>query len=208
MNKDSTMQITADMIKALRAETNAGVLDCRKALQESNGDFQKAVEWLREKGMATAANRADRQASNGLIEMYSHGGGRVGVMVEVNCETDFVARSEQFRTLAHEIALQIAANSPRYIKPEDIPAAELEREAEKARARGKEEGKPDAVIDKIVEGYLDKFKDEVCLLRQTYIRDENVTVEKLIMQNVAAIGENVVVRRFQRWELGESTAAA
>ena len=208
MNKDSTMQITADMIKALRAETGAGVLDCRKALQESNGDFQKAVEWLREKGMATAANRADRQASNGLIEMYSHGGGRVGVMVEVNCETDFVARSEQFRTLAHEIALQIAANSPRYIKPEDIPAAELEQEAEKARARGKEEGKPAAVIDKIVEGYLDKFKDEVCLLRQTYIRDENVTVEKLIMQNVAAIGENVVVRRFQRWELGESTAAA
>ncbi len=201
------MQITADMIKALRAETNAGVLDCRKALQESNGDFQKALEWLREKGMATAASRADRQASNGMIEMYSHGGGRVGVMVEVNCETDFVARSEQFRTLAHEIALQIAASSPRYIKPEDIPAAELEHEAAKARARGKEEGKPDTVIDKIVEGYLDKFKDEVCLLRQTYIRDENTTVEKLIMQNVAAIGENVVVRRFQRWELGESTAA-
>ncbi len=208
MNKDSTMQITADMIKALRAETGAGVLDCRKALQASNGDFQKAVEWLREKGMATAANRADREASNGVIEMYSHGGGRVGVMVEVNCETDFVARSEQFRTLAHEIALQIAANSPRYIKPEDIPAAELEREAERARAHGKEEGKPDAVIDKIVEGTLDKFKDEVCLLRQTYIRDENVTVEKLVMQNVAAIGENVVIRRFQRWELGESTAAA
>jgi elongation factor Ts len=207
MNKDSTMQITADMIKALRAETNAGVLDCRKALQESNGDFQKAVEWLREKGMVTAANRADRQASNGVIEMYSHGGGRVGVMVEVNCETDFVARSEQFRTLAHEIALQIAANSPIYIRPEDIPPVELEREAEKARARGKEEGKPAPVIEKIVEGYLDKFKDEVCLVRQTYIRDENITIENLIMQNVAAIGENVVVRRFQRWELGESTAA-
>ncbi len=200
------MQITADMIKALRAETGAGVLDCRKALQESNGDFQKAVEWLREKGMDTAAKRADRVASNGVIEMYSHGGGRVGVMVEVNCETDFVARSEQFRTLAHEIALQIAASSPKYIKPEDIPAAEIEQETAKARARGKEEGKPDAVIDKIVEGYLDKFKDEVCLLRQTYILDENTTVEKLIMQNVAAIGENVVVRRFQRWELGESAS--
>ncbi len=208
MNKDNTVQITADMIKALRAETNAGVLDCRKALQESNGDFQKAVEWLREKGMATAANRADRQASNGVIEMYSHGGGRVGVMVEVNCETDFVARSEQFRTLAHEIALQIAANSPKYVRPEDIPAADLDREAAKARARGKEEGKPDAVIEKIVEGYLDKYKDEVCLLRQAYIRDDSVTVEKLIMQNVAAIGENVVVRRFQRWELGESTLEA
>src|SRR5512142_778124 len=206
MAKENTVQITADMIKALRAETNAGVLDCRKALQKSNGDFQKAVEWLREKGMATAANRADRQASNGVIEMYSHGGGRVGVMVEVNCETDFVARSDQFRNLAHEIALQIAASSPKYIRPEDIPAAELERETQKARARGKEEGKPDAVIDKIVEGYLDKFKDEVCLLRQTYIRDENLTIEKLIMQNVAAIGENVIVRRFQRWELGESAA--
>jgi elongation factor Ts len=208
MSKDSKMVITADMVKALRAETNAGVLDCRKALQESNGDFQKAVEWLREKGMVTAANRSDRQASNGVVEMYSHGGGRVGVMVEVNCETDFVARSEQFRTLAHEIALQIAANAPRYVKPEDIPAAELEREAEKARARGKEEGKSGAVVDKIVEGYLDKYKDEVCLWRQPYVRDETVTVEKLIMQNVAAIGENVVVRRFQRWELGESTPQA
>ena len=200
------MQITADMIKALRAETNAGILDCRKALQESDGDFQKAVEWLREKGMATAASRADRVASNGVIEMYSHGGGRVGVMVEVNCETDFVARSEQFRTLAHEIALQIAASAPRYIAAADISAEEIERESQRARARGQEEGKADAVIDKIVEGYLDKFKDEVCLLRQPYIRDDSITVEKLIMQNVAAIGENVVVRRFKRWELGESAA--
>ena len=200
------MKITADMIMALRAETNAGVLDCRKALEASNGDFQKAVEWLREKGMVTAANRTDREASNGTIEIYSHGGGRVGVMVEVNCETDFVARSEQFRTLAHEIALQIAANAPRYVKPEDIPAPELEREAEKARARAREEGKPDSVVGKIVDGYLEKFKDEICLLRQAYVRDDSLTVEKLIMQNVAAIGENVLVRRFQRWELGESTA--
>ena len=198
------MQITADMIKALRAETSAGVLDCRRALQESDGDFQKAVEWLREKGMATAANRADRVASAGVIELYSHGSGRVGVMVEVNCETDFVARSQQFRTLAHEIALQIAANSPKYVKPDDIPAPELEQEVARARARGKEEGKTGPVVDKIVEGYVDKYKDEVCLLRQTYIRDESMTVEKLIMQNVAAIGENLIVRRFQRWELGEN----
>ena len=198
------MKITADMIKALRAETSAGVLDCRRALQESKGDFQKAVEWLREKGMATAASRADRVASTGVVELYSHGNGRVGVMVEVNCETDFVARSEQFRTLAHEIALQIAANSPQYIKADDIPASELEKEIDKARARGKEEGKSAEVVDKIVEGYLDKYKDEVCLLRQAYIRDDSMTVEKLIMQNVAAIGENLVVRRFQRWELGEN----
>ncbi len=200
------MEITAEMIKELRAVTNAGVLDCRKALQESNGDFQKAVEWLREKGMATAAKRADREASNGMIELYSHGGGRVGVMVEVNCETDFVARSEQFRTLAHEIALQIAANDPKYVKPEDIPADVLKKEEEKARARAKEEGKTGAVVDKIVEGYLNKFKDEVCLMRQPYVRDDTTTIEKLVMQNVAAIGENIVVRRFQRWELGESTS--
>jgi elongation factor Ts len=199
------MEITTEMIKKLRAATNAPMLDCRKALQEANGDYQKAVDWLREKGMATAAKRADRDASNGVVEMYSHGGGRVGVMVEVNCETDFVARSEQFRTLAHEIALQIAATSPKYIKAEDVPAAELEYEAEIARARAKEEGKPENVMAKIVEGRVDKYKDEICLLRQTYIRDENLTIEKLILQNIAAIGESVIVRRFQRWELGEST---
>lgn len=200
----NAMEITAEMIKELRAATNAGVLDCRKALQETNGDFQKALEWLREKGMAVAAKRADREAVNGMIELYSHGGGRVAVMVEVNCETDFVARSEQFRSLAHEIALQIAANAPKYIRPEEIPETELEREAEIARARAREEGKNAAVIEKIVAGRLEKYKDEVCLLRQPYIRDENLTVEKLVMQNVAAMGENIVIRRFQRWELGES----
>src|SRR5512144_2452838 len=128
------MEITTQMIKELRDATKAGILDCRKALTEANGDFQKAVDWLREKGMATAAKRADRDASQGTVELYSHGGGRVGVMVEVNCETDFVARSEQFRTLAHEIALQIAASAPKYIKADEIPAAELESETQKARA--------------------------------------------------------------------------
>ena len=193
------------MIKELRAATSAPMLDCRKALQEADGDYQKAVDWLREKGMATAAKRADRDASNGVVELYSHGGGRVGVMVEINCETDFVARAEQFRHLAHEIALQIAASAPKYIKAEDIPAEELQHESEIARARAIEEGKPEAVMAKIVEGRVEKFKDEVCLLRQTYIRDESLTIEKLILQNVAAIGESVIVRRFQRWELGEST---
>ncbi|HXF84147.1 MAG TPA: translation elongation factor Ts [Anaerolineales bacterium] len=197
------MEITTEMIKELRAATNAGVLDCRKALMESGGDFQKAVDWLREKGMATAAKRADREASQGVVELYSHGGGRVGVMVEVNCETDFVARSEKFRELAHEIALQIAAAAPRYLKEEEIPPEVLEHEAEIARARAREEGKPDNVIEKIVQGRLEKFKDEVVLLRQPYIRDESITVEKLILQAIAALGENVVVRRFQRWELGE-----
>ncbi|MBE0683631.1 MAG: translation elongation factor Ts [Anaerolineales bacterium] len=199
------MEITTEMIKKLRAATNAPMLDCRKALQEANGDYDKAVDWLREKGMATAAKRADREASNGVVEMYSHGGGRVGVMVEINCETDFVARAEQFRTLAHEIALQIAASAPRYITAEEIPADELEHEKEIARARAKEEGKPDNVLAKIVEGRVEKYKDEICLMRQAYIRDESLTIEKLILQNVAAIGESVIVRRFQRWELGEST---
>ena len=197
------MEITTQMIKELRAATGAGMLDCRKALQDADGDYKKAVDFLREKGMATAAKRADREASNGMVELYSHGNGRVGVMVEVNCETDFVARSEQFRSLAHELALQIAASAPLYVRETDIPQAVLDHETEIARARVKEEGKPDNVADKIVEGRLSKFKDEVVLLRQAYVRDETVKVEQLVMQNIAAIGENIVVRRFQRWELGE-----
>jgi elongation factor Ts len=197
------MEITTEMIKELRAATNAGILDCRKALTESGGDFKKAVDYLREKGVATAAKRADRQASNGTVELYSHGGGRVGVMVEVNCETDFVARADSFRQLAHELALQIAASAPRYISDKEIPEAELQHEAEIAKNRAIEEGKPEAVAAKIVEGRLNKFKDEVCLLRQAYIRDESLTVEKLLHQTIASTGENIVIRRFQRWELGE-----
>ena len=200
------MAITTEQIKELRQATGAGILDCRKALEQANGDFDKAVDYLREKGLATAAKRADREASEGTVELYSHGNGRVGVMVEVNCETDFVARSEAFRKFAHEIALQIAASAPRYIRIEQIPAIELEHEAEIARTRAREEGRPEAVIERVVEGRLEKFKDEVVLLRQAYIRDEDITIEKLLMQNVAAIGENVIIRRFARWELGESTA--
>lgn len=197
------MEITTEMIKELRAATGAGVLDCRKALTEANGDYQKAVDYLREKGIATAAKRADREASQGVVELYSHGNGRVGVMVEVNCETDFVARSEAFRNLAHEIALQIAAAAPRYIKEEQIPAEVLEHEAEIARARAKEEGKPDSVVEKVVAGRLEKFKDEVVLLRQAYIRDESLNIEKLVLQTIASTGENIIIRRFERWELGE-----
>jgi elongation factor Ts len=197
------MEITTEMIKELRSATGAGVLDCRKALTEANGDYDKAVDYLREKGIATAAKRADRDASQGVVELYSHGNGRVGVMVEVNCETDFVARSENFRNLAHEIALQIAAAAPRYIKEEHIPADVLEHEAEIARARAKEEGKPDNVAEKIVAGRLEKFKDEVVLLRQAYIRDEDLNIEKLVLQTIASTGENIVIRRFERWELGE-----
>jgi elongation factor Ts len=197
------MEITTEMIKELRAATNAGVLDCRQALTEAGGDFQKAVDWLREKGMSSAAKRADRLASQGVIELYSHGKGRVGVMVEVNCETDFVANSDAFRNFAHEVALQIAASAPLYIAESDIPAEALEHEAEIAKNRAIEEGKPEAVAAKIVEGRLNKYKDEVCLLRQAYIRDEDTTIEKMLHQNVASLGENIVIRRFQRWELGE-----
>jgi elongation factor Ts len=198
------MEITTEMIKELREATGAGILDCRKALTDANGDFEKAVDVLREKGVATAAKRADRTASQGVVELYSHGDGRVGVIVEVNCETDFVARSEDFRKLAHEIALQIAAAAPRYVKEGEIPAEVLEHEAEIARARAKEEGKPEAVMEKIVAGRLEKFKDEAVLMRQAYIRDEELNVEKLVLQTIGTTGENIVIRRFQRWELGES----
>lgn len=199
------MEITTEMIKELRAATNAGILDCRKALEAAGGDFQKAVDHLREKGLATAAKRADRVASQGTVELYSHGDGRVGVMVEVNSETDFVARSEQFRKFAHEVALQVAASAPRYIKVEEIPAEVLEHEAEIAKARAREEGKPEKMLDRIAEGRLEKFKDEVVLLRQPYIRDEQITIEKLMLDLIASIGENIIIRRFARWELGEES---
>ena len=201
------MAITIEQIKELRELTGAGVLDCRKALEQSGGDMNKAVESLREKGLAKAAKRADREVKEGVLELYTHGNGRVGVMVEVNSETDFVARSGAFRTFSHEVALQIAAASPRYIKPEDIPADVLEQEREKARNLALEEGKPESVIERIVEGRLEKYLNEVCLLRQPYVRDEDLTVEKLLHQNIAAIGENIVVRRFVRWEVGEESSS-
>jgi len=201
------MQITTEMIKQLRESTGAGILDCRKALESSNGDMNQAIDFLREKGLATAAKRADRQASEGIVELYSHGGGRVGVMVEVNCETDFVGRSEAFRNLAHELALQIAAASPIYIKENDIPTDVIEHETKIATAKAREEKKPETIIPKIVEGSLNKFKDESVLMRQAYIRDESINIQALINQNIAAIGENVIVRRFARFALGETSVS-
>jgi elongation factor Ts len=201
------MAITTEMVKQLRESTGAGVLDCRKALEQSDGDLKKALDFLREKGLAMAAKRADRKASEGVVELYSHGNGRVGVMVELNSETDFVGRSESFRTLAHELALQVAAMSPLYIRVEDIPADMIEHERHIATARAKEEGKPEAIIPKIVDGTLEKFKDEVVLLRQKYIRDEAITVEQLVNQSVASLHENIVIRRFVRWQLGEESSS-
>ncbi len=201
------MAVTTEDIKKLREATGAGILDCRNALEQTGNDFDKALDILREKGLAIAGKRADRVASEGSVELYSHGGGRVGVMVEVNCETDFVGRSEEFRTFAHEVALQIAATSPLYIKEEDIPASVLEHEESIAKARAKEEGKPENIIPKIVEGYMNKFKDEVVLMRQPYIRDESVTIAAMLNQKIAATGENIIVRRFARYALGEESAA-
>ena len=202
------MTISIEQIKQLREETGAGVLDCRKALETNDGDFEKAIVYLREKGLAKAAKRADREVTEGMLELYSHGKGRVGVMVEVNCETDFVARSEAFRKFAHEVALQIAAGEPKWIRVEDIPAEVLDEEREKARSLGLAEGKPEKVIERIVDGKLEKFYNDNCLLRQTYIRDEEITLEDLRNQNIAAIGENIVIRRFARWEVGEDAKSS
>ena len=199
------MAITTEMIKQLRESTGAGISDCKKALESANGDFDKAVEFLREKGMAIAAKRADRTASNGVIEMYSHSNGRVGVMVEINCETDFVANSESFRKFAHEIALQIAAAAPEYIREEQIPAEVIERETNIATVKAREEGKPENIIPRIVEGSLNKFKDETVLMRQNYIRDESVKIQEMFNSILVSLGENIVIRRFQRWQLGEAS---
>jgi elongation factor Ts len=198
-------KISTELIKQLRDSTGAGILECRKALENANGDLNAAMDFLREKGLATALKRSSRAASEGVIEVYTHGGGRVGVMLELNCETDFVGRSESFRTLAHELALQIAAASPMYISEEDIPQSVLDHEAKIAETKAREEGKKDMIIPKIVEGSVKKFKDEFVLLNQAYIRDESITVKDLINQNIASMGENVIVRRFARYALGEST---
>jgi len=197
------LTVSATQVKELRESTGAGVLDCRKALQENNGDFDKAVAFLREKGLAAAAKKIGRAAREGAVELYSHGGGRVGVMVEVNCETDFVARTEQFRAFAHDLALQVAAANPRYLDVADVPAEIVESEKTIARNRAIQEGKPEKVLDKIVEGRMEKFYQEVCLLQQPFVKDESLTITELLKQTVATIGENVIIRRFARWELGE-----
>lgn len=198
------MEISVEQIKKLREATGSGILDVKEALQDSEGDFDKAVDYLRQKGLAKAAKRSDRDASEGAVELYSHGDGRVGVMVEINCETDFVARSDEFRQFAHEVALQIAAAAPIWVKAEQIPDEVIEHEKDIARARYKEEGKPDNIIEKILEGMVEKFKTENCLLQQAYIRNEDLTIQDLLHEKIASLGENIVVRRFKRWERGES----
>lgn len=197
------MAVSTELIKKLREKTSAGVMDCREALEKANGDFDKAALYLREKGLEKVAERGERAVTEGVVELYTHGDGRVGVMVEVNCETDFVARSEGFRKLAHELALQIAAAAPRWVNEDDIPEEIIESQRQEARELAIKDGKPEDIIDKIVEGRLKKFKDETCLMRQSYIRDDKLTILDLISDHVVSLGENVVVRRLARWELGE-----
>jgi elongation factor Ts len=200
------MSVPAKEVKDLRERTGVGFLDARAALEESGGDIDKAIDYLREKGLAKATKRAGRQASEGVLDLYDHGNGRVGVMLEVNCETDFVARSESFRAFAHEVALQIAASSPQWVKEEDIPQSVLDHEAEIARNRALEEGKPEKILDRIIEGRLKKFREEVVLLNQPYIRDEDKTIEQYLHETIAALGENIIIRRFVRWEVGEMSS--
>ena len=197
------MEITAKMVSELRGRTGAGVMDCKKALIESQGDLEAAIQYLREKGLKASELKSVRTASEGLVVSYVHPGNRIGSLVEVNCETDFVARTEQFQQLAKNIAMQIAASKPRYLNKTDVSESVLESEKAILRTQTLEEGKPERIVDKIVEGKLSKFYSDVCLLEQPYIRDVDKTVKQLIQEAVATLGENIVVRRFTLYVLGQ-----
>ncbi|MCB9438485.1 MAG: translation elongation factor Ts [Anaerolineales bacterium] len=198
------MTITATLIKELRERTGVGPLDCKKALEQHNGDIDAAARYLREKGLAKADKKASRVANEGVIQSYQHFNGRIAVLVEVNCETDFVAKTEQFQAFARDIALHIANMAPTCVTREEVPADLLERERSIQRERVLQEGKPENVVDKIVDGRMDKFFEEIVLMEQSFIKDDSKTIEDLRKETVAAIGENVVIRRFVRYELGET----
>jgi elongation factor Ts len=197
------MSISASLVKELRERTGAGMMDCKKALAENGGDIEKAVTYLREKGLAAAAKKAGRVAAEGLIESYIHGAGRIGVLVEVNCETDFVALTDDFKGLVRDIAMQIAAAKPEFISREEVPAEILEKERDILRAQAINEGKPEKIADKMVEGRIEKYYKDVCLLEQPFIKDTNFTIQQLLTEKIAKIGENISIRRFARYELGE-----
>jgi elongation factor Ts len=197
------MSASAEQIKKLRDLTGAGVLDAKRTLEEHNGDFDKALAVLKEKGMKAAAKKSERATKQGLVETYVHTGGRVGVMLEINCETDFVARTPDFQSLAHDIALQIAATKPQFLSETEIPAATLEEQRKIFSDAALAEGKPANIVERIVQGKLDSFLKESCLLKQSFIRDESATVNDLIQTKIAKLGENIVVRRFVRFELGD-----
>lgn len=197
------MTVPASLVKDLRERTGAGMMDCKKALAESGGDINKAADYLREKGLAAAAKKAGRIAAEGLVESYIHGGGRIGVLVEVNCETDFVAKTEDYRALVKDIAMQIAAAKPEYVKREDVPNEALEHEKTILRAQALNEGKPANIVEKMVEGRVEKYFKEVCLLEQPFIKDPDKSVKQLLTEKISKIGENISIRRFTRYELGE-----
>ena len=197
------MSFTANDVMTLRQRTGAGMMDCKKALTETDGDMEKAVDYLREKGIAKAAKEAGRIAAEGIVDSYIHMGGKVGVLLEVNCETDFVARGEQFKELVHDIALQIAAANPSYVTVDEVPADVIEKEKEILRAQAIEEGKPEKIIEKMVEGRIKTFYDENCLVCQKFVKDPSKTIEQLVVEATATIGEKIAIRRFARFEMGE-----
>ncbi len=197
------MSFTAKDVMALRERTGAGMMDCKKALVETDGNMEKAIDYLREKGIAKAAKKASRIAAEGIVDSYIHMGGKVGVLLEVNCETDFVARGDKFKELVHDIALQIAAANPSYLTKEDVPADVLEKEKEILKAQAIEEGKPEKIVEKMVEGRIKTFYDENCLLCQKFVKDPSRTIEQVVVEATATIGEKISVRRFVRFEMGE-----
>ncbi len=204
----SDQSSTMAQLKEIRERTGAGVVDCKKALKESDGNIDKAIIFLREKGLAAAAKRAGRVAAQGTVGSYIHGGGKIGVLVEVNCETDFVARTDEFQQLIKDIAMQVAASNPRYVQRDEVPAQEAEKERAIYRTQTLESGKPENVIDRIVEGRLEKFYSEQCLLEQGFIREPSKTIEQLVKEVVARTGENIVVRRFARFQIGDVAETA
>jgi elongation factor Ts len=198
-------EVTAQMVKQLRERTGAGMMDCKKALTEAKGDMAEAEVLLRKWGLSAAAKKASRATRQGIIGSYIHAGAQLGVLIEVNCESDFVARTPDFQELVHDLCMQVAAADPQYVRREDVPAEVLEREREIARDRARAEGKPEKVIDRIVEGRLEKFFEEVCLLEQPFIKDNSLTVDQLIKSKIAKLGENITVARFARFKIGDST---
>lgn len=197
------MAVSASAVKELRERTGAGMLDCKKALDETGGDVDKAIALLREKGLAAAANKAGRIATEGVVESYIHAGGRIGVLVEVNCETDFVAKTDQFREFARDIAMQIAAANPKFVRREEVPSDEIEKEKEILKNQALNEGKPEKIVEKMVEGRISKYYEEYCLLEQNFIKDPDKTINELLNEKISKIGENISIRRFVRYELGE-----
>ncbi|AET70051.1 translation elongation factor Ts [Desulfosporosinus orientis DSM 765] len=195
-------EVTAALVKELRERTGAGMMDCKKALTECSGEMEKACDYLREKGLAAAAKKGARIAAEGLIESYIHGGGRIGVLLEVNCETDFVARGDEFKALVRDIGMHIAAANPQYLTREEVPVDVLQHERDILKAQALNEGKPEKIIEKMVEGRIEKFYKEVCLLEQPFVKDPDMSIEALVLDKTAKIGERIVIRRFTRYELG------